>query len=98
MSHHVAITMPDGRRVIADYRQPVVHVMRRILGRGVLTDLSDRQVVAANDRDLALISEALEHAPEMFCISTAGCTGHGPAEGEIFTPPPYKRPVIGGLW
>lgn len=30
MSYHVAVRLPDGREALADYRQPIVEVMRRV--------------------------------------------------------------------
>jgi hypothetical protein len=30
LTYHVCVGLPDGRRAIADYREPVVRIMRRV--------------------------------------------------------------------
>lgn len=108
MSHHVAVRLPDGRQAVADYRQPITHVMQRIHHRSVSDPLNRRGHGTGSPDDLAdyaLIAEWLDHCPEQQCPpesvmsprGDADCT-HGPAEPGPYKPPPYKRPVLDGLW
>jgi hypothetical protein len=83
MSYHVQGTLPDGSSVYADYRQPIVTVMRRQIAASVAgrpADAADAELVAewaaANPQDVCEI-------PFMNCA-------HGPASPEPFTPPPYR--------
>jgi len=107
VSHHVLVRLPDpdGRTAIADYRQPVVHVMHRILARRMMTPADCRRNPdkapgsAADLADYELIAEWLDHCPDAQChIPCDSCT-HEPARPDPgFSPPPYKRPVLDGLW
>jgi hypothetical protein len=103
VSYHVAVGLPDGRDAVADYRQPVTHVMHRI----------NRQLAQGKPPkpdDLALVAEWLDHCPEQACSMAliaadgwagkdTGCGGrHAPATSGPYTVPKYVRPVTGGLW
>ena len=92
MSHHVAVTLPDGRDAVADYRQPIVHVMRRVHDA---TSNGQPQ----NPADLAVIADWLDRFPEQACdmaeVYADACTGHPPSTAEPFTPPAYDpTPVL----
>jgi len=97
MSHHVHVQLLDGRTLMADYRQPVVHVMRRHLQR-VQHDYESsgpRQVGCQADLDdMALLAEFLDVTPELACQwpPGSGCAPHGPAERDSPRPPRYVRP------
>lgn len=88
MSHHVVIRLPDGRDAVADYRQPITHVMHRIHN----ATLDGREHDPA---DYALIGEWLDLCPEQACtmesIRSDTCA-HPPAEAEHYRPPKYQRP------
>lgn len=89
MSHHVCMSLPDGRAVIADYRQPIVHVIRRWNDR---TDQRRKGLCAAEDQaDAELLAEFLDCCPHLVC-GPEGCAPHGPASPEPYRPPPYQRP------
>jgi hypothetical protein len=97
MSCHVVVRLPDGRDACADYRQPIVWIMRRVLVRiNVPPTNPDRQTGGPDDlADKALIAEWLDCCPELAC--EVGCDDdngkHPPATREPFTPPPYRRPA-----
>lgn len=83
MSHHVAGARPDGTLVYADYRQPVITVMRR-------QNLASAEGRPADPADAILIAEWAAAHPEDVCkIPFTDCK-HGPALPEPFTPPPYR--------
>ena len=91
MSHHVLVGLPDdlgGQTACADYRQPIVHVMRRI-NQQLANGKPGRR------EDYELIREWLEFCPEQACSPRPpfdSCT-HGPAQPDPgFEPPRYKRP------
>jgi hypothetical protein len=75
---------------MADYRQPVVHVMRRVLRRRAEGE-------EGTPMDYMLLAEWLDNCPEQQCSPARECA-HGPAEAGEYHPPPYKRPTLGGLW
>jgi hypothetical protein len=88
MPHHVLVRLPDGRDACADYRQPVVTVMRRILAACSAGQLGD-------NADYALVAEWLDYCPGQACLPS--CTDgpdapHPPADREPVTLPPYRRP------
>jgi hypothetical protein len=97
MSHHVAVRLPDGRDACADYRQPIVWIMRRCLVRVAHPpkDETKREGGPGDLADKALIAEWLDRCPELACeISCNDDNGkHPPASSEPFTPPPYRRPA-----
>ena len=92
MPHHVAVWVPArGESVYADYRQPIVSVMRRCLA----ARMDGKDPAPA---DLELIAEWAELRPEEACTAQAplfegDCPSHGPAEPGPFTPPKYVRPA-----
>jgi hypothetical protein len=50
MSHHVACALPDGRHAIADYRQPITRIIRRVNARTAARldgDPDDYRTIAA---------------------------------------------------
>jgi len=85
-SHHVSVTLPDGRGATADYRQSIVHVIRRVLACVGTKDSPD-------PADWDLIGDWLTRHPEQACtaeqVRTGTCT-HPPASPEPYTPPRYK--------
>ena len=60
MSHHVAVRLPDGREAMADYRQPIVHVMQRHNKR-LMTDPQNKTGKGVGSQadldDFAIIAE-----------------------------------------
>ena len=64
MSHVVAVRLPDGRRAVADYRDPIVTVMRRVNKRLMAgqrgTDEDYRLIGAWLDRTAPLAGVQLE--------------------------------------
>jgi hypothetical protein len=95
MPHHVTVTLPDGRHPLADYRQPITHVMRRILA--ARAEGSDTGCA----EEYELVAEWLDTSPGQACTLDqirSGTCAHPPASCEPFTPPPYQRPVLDGLW
>jgi hypothetical protein len=74
-------TCPDGREVIADYRQPVVHVIRRATSRN-------------DPADWVTLGRWLDSHAKQACTSEQirddTCT-HPPASPEPFTPPKYRE-------
>jgi hypothetical protein len=89
VSHHVIVGLPDGRAAIADYRQPVVHVMQRVHAR--IPDAHPD--VAAQQADLALIADWLDRHPEQACTREQfrdGTCTHPPALAEPYRPPRYR--------
>lgn len=95
MSHHVGVGLPDGRHALADYRQPITGVMRRINQR--LTTMSRRAAEAASAGDFAIIGRWLDQHPEQACTGEqirAGTCTHPPATAEHFTPPPYREGAL----
>jgi hypothetical protein len=100
VSHHVSVRLPDGREATADYRQPVVNVMRRHLQR-VMDDAERKagapaKVGSPDDlADMALLAEWLDVTPELACDYPpgTGCADHGPAQPDPgFRPAKYVRP------
>jgi hypothetical protein len=63
MSHHVVVRVPDGREAVADYRLPIVKVMRRI-NRRIGTDAKNGP---ADLRDKQRVTEWLDTSPEQAC-------------------------------
>ena len=64
MSHHVMVRLPDGRIACADYRQPIVVVMRKI----------NRQRSQCRPVGSALLDEVaawLDEHPEQACDPAA---------------------------
>lgn len=90
MGHHVSVKLPGGRVVQADYRQPIVHVMRKIL-----VALVERREPDPELYDL--VTEWATECPGQVCAPDR-CALHGPALALPFTPPRYVRPNQGGLW
>ena len=63
MSHHVQVRLPDGRDAIADYRQPIAGVMKRIIA-------CYREGQDGDPGDYAIVAGWLDEHPEQAC--TAG--------------------------
>jgi hypothetical protein len=78
MSHHVAIGLPDGRTAMADYRHPIVNVMRRVNKR-IMTDRAT--AAAASAADFEVVARWLDTHPDEAC-SPAHCAPHGPVSPE----------------
>lgn len=87
MSHHVAITLPDGRLAMADYRQPIVTVMRRINDR-LMTNRTTADALSA--ADYATLGRWLDTHPGQACSHTR-CAPHGPATADPVKLPPYRE-------
>lgn len=87
MSHHVGCGFPGeppSATVDADYRNPIVNVMRRILA--AVADPKREPDPA----DYATVKAWARDYPEQVChIPFTGCT-HPPASPEPYTPPPYQ--------
>jgi hypothetical protein len=88
VSHHVAVALPGGGRAVADYRQPIVLVMRKVNGL-IAEHSADKLIrgtapvaaVAAYRTGLAVVAAWLEHHPDQACQAwpdETACT-HGPA-------------------
>jgi hypothetical protein len=90
-SHHPVIHLPDGRVAMADYRQPVVHVMRRVNNR--IASMSRVQAAAESADDHATLGRWLDAHPEQACSHTH-CALHGPPNGDPFTPQKYREGVL----
>jgi hypothetical protein len=91
VSHHVAVSLPDGRGAMADYRHPIVHVMRRVNQR--LMSMSRADAQAASTEDYAILGRWLDAHPEEAC-SHSHCADHGPALPEHYEPPPYREGTL----
>jgi hypothetical protein len=91
MSHHVAVSLPDGRGAMADYRHPVVHVMQRINQRLMTMNRADAQ--AESTEDYAILGRWLDNRPDEACTH-AYCTLHGPASPDHYVPPPYREGTL----
>jgi len=87
----VIVALPDGRAAMADYRHPIVHVMRRVNKRLMTMPRADAQAASADD--YAVLGRWLDAHPEEAC-SPSQCTGHGPALPEPFEPPPYREGTL----
>jgi hypothetical protein len=96
MSHHVMVGLPDGRAAIADYRQPVTHIMRLVNNwlerRGRQEDPGPKVTEA-----YAMLGRWLDAHPEEGCtpqqVRDGTCT-HPEAEPVPFTPPPYREGTL----
>lgn len=86
----MAVRLPDGRDVMADYRHPVVGVMRQVLGRRMMMGLNAAEEASA--ADYAVIARWLDAHPDEAC-SARHCAMHGPPGDEPpgFRPPPYRE-------
>jgi hypothetical protein len=89
MAHHVAGRLPGGGTVLADYRLPVVTVMRRQLAaiaEGRPADPADAELIAG---------WAAAHPAQVCDPDRRACThpGAGPAP---FRPARYEPPPAGG--
>jgi hypothetical protein len=91
VSHHVSVVLPDGRLASADYRQPIVHVMRRI--NAALATMTR----CPSADDLAMVARWLDANPDQACtwdqMVHDTCT-HPPATPDEYEPPRYvERPA-----
>ena len=82
MPHHVGGTCPDGTHVLADYRLPIVHVMRRQLAA-----LSEGRYPSPADAEL--IGQWAAANPGQVCDPERRPCTHPEAEGVPFRPPRY---------
>lgn len=96
MSHHVIVGLPDGRSAIADYRQPVTHIMG-IVNNWLMTRGRDEAPPVKVGEAYTMLGCWLDTRPDEGCtweqIRMDTCT-HPPAEAVAFTPAPYREGTL----
>lgn len=102
MPLHQIVVLRDGRAAIADYRQPINHVMHKVNawlmeeGHGGRSEPPPKVAEA-----YAVIGRWLDAHPEQACtheqMRTDTCT-HPPATADPYRPPPYRESAGSRRW